>query len=100
MHDIVQLVGWKSGVQIANALEGGWTKMAQMGRGPPYTRAQDLGSLDPRPLPWLNPRRVDRFIVMGLGDEARVTLANPGRANLALGLIGIEDDLAVFQLDE
>ncbi|KAK0391065.1 hypothetical protein NLU13_0567 [Sarocladium strictum] len=97
--DIVQLVGWKSGTQIANALEAGWTKVAQMGRGPPYTRAQDLGSM---PRPWENPRRVDRFIVKGqnLGDESRVTLANPGRANLALGLIGIEDDLAVLELDE
>ncbi|CAM1511415.1 Fc.00g089280.m01.CDS01 [Cosmosporella sp. VM-42] len=101
MYDISRLTGWQSAKQIADGCESGWIKAAQLGRGPPYVRAPDIGAEVPISV-WQNPRRIDRIIQEhdGTGDDKRLVLAKSERAYYALGLIGVEHDLEVLELKD
>lgn len=99
MHDISRLTGWQSAKQIADGCESGWIKAAQLGRGPEYVRATDLTHA-PTSV-WQNPRKIDRKIhELDSGEDKRLVLAKTERAHYALGLLGVEDDLAVLDLHD
>lgn len=100
MYDIARLTGWQSAKQIADGCESGWIKAAQIGHGPPYIRAPDLGMDVPTSV-WQNPRRIDRKLRELEPDEEKpLVLAKSERAYYALGLIGVEHDLEVLDLKD
>lgn len=101
MHDTTRLTGWTTATQIAEGCESAWIKAAQLGAGAPYTRLFNPGN--DRLSIWENPRRLDRMIYGA--DEAensdrRIVLSNPDRAHYAYGLLGVEQDMRVLDLDE
>jgi hypothetical protein len=100
MLDITRLTGWQSARQIAEGCEASWTKAAELGVGPQYARM----AMPPEPpeIVWHNVRRIDRRIheVDERPEERRVILARSERAQYALGLLGIEDDIAYLELKD
>ncbi|KAH7328181.1 hypothetical protein B0I35DRAFT_10834 [Stachybotrys elegans] len=99
MHEISRLTGWQSAKQIADGCESGWIKAAQLGRGPPYIRATGFTNV-PTSV-WNNPRRIDRKIhELDHGDDKRLVLAKSERAHYALGILGVEHDLEVLDLED
>jgi hypothetical protein len=101
LHDITRLTGWESGRQIADGCESAWTRAAANGRGPPYTRSSDTDMYlyaDKRRLSaWGNPRRIDMRI-QEIEDEKWV-VEKEEKAHYALGIIGVQEDLAKLDLD-
>lgn len=98
MYKVTRLTGWLSARQIADGCESGWIKAAQLGRGPPYTRPEDLGPEIPICV-WQNPRRIDRKIQeLDSGPDNRVTLAKSEQTYYAIGLLGVETDLNLLEL--
>ncbi|KAF4979947.1 hypothetical protein FZEAL_3958 [Fusarium zealandicum] len=97
--DIARLTGWQSARRIADGCESSWMKAAQLGRGAPYVRAADPGSVPVSV--WQNPRRIDRIIhELPPDEERRIVLAKSERASFALGLLGVEQDLEVLELKD
>ncbi|OTB03291.1 hypothetical protein M426DRAFT_60729 [Hypoxylon sp. CI-4A] len=106
LHDIARLTGWQSARQIAVGCESAWTKAAQLGRGPPYTRNIDL-HLDPPGSVWVNARRIDKRI-QELDDNnsdnnnnsnSKLVLAKGEKASYAMGLLAVEHDLERLDLE-
>lgn len=103
MLDITRLTGWRSAKQIAEGCEASWSKFAELGQGPPYTRI--VMPPVPPEIVWHRIRRIDRRIQEvdegGEGaEEKRVVLASSERAYYALGLLGIEDDMSILDLKD
>ncbi|KAM5348079.1 hypothetical protein ACJ41O_007903 [Fusarium nematophilum] len=99
LRDIARLTGWQSARQIADGCESAWIKAAQIGRGAPYTRTAEAGSVPVSV--WQNPRRIDRVIQeVGPDDERRIVLAKSEQASYALGLLGVERDLEILELKD
>ncbi|KAI0387578.1 hypothetical protein F5Y04DRAFT_7692 [Hypomontagnella monticulosa] len=100
LHDIARLTGWQSARQIAVGCESAWTKAAQMGRGPPYTRSPSL-NVDPPSNVWFNARRIDKRIQeLDSGEEGgKLVLAKGEKASYAMGLLAVEHDLEKLDLD-
>ncbi|KAI1142202.1 hypothetical protein F5Y05DRAFT_402162 [Hypoxylon sp. FL0543] len=98
LHDIARLTGWQSARQIAVGCESAWTKAAQLGRGPPYTRSVDL-CIDPPGSVWVNARRIDKRIQEIDGDESKIVLAKGEKASYAMGLLAVEHDLEKLDLE-
>lgn len=99
MYDIARLTGWQSARQIAEGCESAWTKAAQMAGAPPYMRPSSIVNA-PMSV-WENPRRIDRRIhELDQSEDKRLVLAKAERAHYALGLLGVEDDLAVLDLQD
>ncbi|KAI1775232.1 hypothetical protein F4818DRAFT_43188 [Hypoxylon cercidicola] len=96
LHDIARLTGWQSARQIAVGCESAWTKAAQLGRGPPYTRARDV---DPPGSVWVNARRLDRRIQEVEDDGSKIVLAKAEKAYYAMGLLAVEHDLERLDLE-
>lgn len=96
LHDIARLTGWQSARQIAVGCETAWSKAAQMGRGPPYTRSANV---DPPGSVWVNARQLDRRIQEVDEDESKVVLAKAEKAYYAMGLLAVERDLEKLDLD-
>lgn len=101
MYDITRLTGWQSARQIADGCESSWIKAAQLGKGPPYVRATDYNVAQPE-FVWHTARRIDRRIqeVEYSGEERRIVLARSERTHYALGLLGVEDDMQVLELQD
>lgn len=74
-------------------------KAAQLGRGPPYRRPDGL---DDSPMSvWMHPRKLDqRLRDLEKTEETRLVLRQSEQTNLALGLLGVETDLEVLDLQE
>ncbi|KAI1075044.1 hypothetical protein F5B20DRAFT_398442 [Whalleya microplaca] len=98
LHDIARLTGWQSARQIAVGCESAWTKAAQLGRGPPYTRSADL-NVDPPRSVWTNVRRIDQRIQEVEDDSRKIVLAKGEKASYAMGLLAVEHDLEKLDLD-
>lgn len=98
LHDIARLTGWQSARQIAVGCESAWTKAAQLGRGPPYTRSVDL-NIDPPGSVWVNARRIDKRIQEIDSDESKIVLAKGEKASYAMGLLAVEHDLEKLDLE-
>jgi hypothetical protein len=87
--DIARLTGWESSHAVITGCEGSWTKLAELGRGPPYTRTTDQ-------MPHVNMleeakkgRRLDQAL---RGGDGKIVIQETERAHFALGLLGFEDD--------
>jgi hypothetical protein len=99
LRDVARLTGWQSARQIAEGCESGWNKAAEIGRGPPYHSPPDLGPLFPDSV-WNRPRRIDRRIREELdGGEGRLVLAKSEQVHYVLGILSIEKDLEVLDID-
>ncbi|KAK5998480.1 putative transcriptional regulatory protein C15D4.02 [Cladobotryum mycophilum] len=97
MFDVSRLTGWQSARQIAGGCESSWIKAHEMKRGPPYTRTTLFNSQSI----WDNPRRIDdRIREISQGEEEPLVLQNADRANYALGLLAVEEDLEVLKLED
>lgn len=100
MYKVTRLTGWQSARQIADGCESGWIKAAQLGRGPPYHRPDGLGPEIPTDV-WLNPRRLDRRILeLDPNTDNRLPLAKSEQAYYAMGIIGVEEDMARLVLKD
>lgn len=119
LNDITRLTGWESGREIANGLENAWWRAAVNGRGPPWTRTFDMdahqdmsssfpghGQMNnqpggggekrgPRPR---SPRRLAKRI-QEIDDEKPWVMAKEDKAQYALGLLGVQEDLEKLDLD-
>lgn len=98
MRDVGRLTGWQSAQQVAKGCESAWAKAAQLGQGPPYVRPAHFNE-DPMWV-WMNPRRIDQEIGRMDHGERRLVLHAEQQAHYALGLLGVEEDLEVLDLNE
>jgi len=97
LDDIARLTGWRSARQIAQGCESYWIKAAQLNRGPPYVRTPEVYN-SPQSV-WTNPRRIDRRF-QELDEGGVLVLAPADQANLAMGLLGVDEDLDRLRLSE
>ncbi|KAM3513293.1 hypothetical protein MY11210_003069 [Beauveria gryllotalpidicola] len=95
MSDVAQYTGWQSAKQIATGCEAVWKKAAQMGRGPPYESITRTVEEHAQSI-WRTARRLDE--VFEKEGDKRIVLARADRAQLALGLLAAEEDLARLEL--
>ncbi|KAI2624389.1 hypothetical protein GGR54DRAFT_629665 [Hypoxylon sp. NC1633] len=98
LHDIARLTGWQSARQIAVGCESAWTKAAQLGRGPPYTRSEAL-NLDPPGSVWVVARRIDQRIQEVEDPDSKIVLAKGEKASYAMGLLLVEQDFEKLDLE-
>ena len=91
LQDIAYLTGWETASTIASGCETAWVRSGQTGRGPPYTRTIGALAMDDgrgaryQPdLPPTNDQRDRRFVKVSSGS----------RVHWAIGLLGVEEDLA------
>lgn len=83
LREIARQTGWFTIEAIASGCETAWEKAAQMGRGPPYTRASNPTARD------------DRL----RGPTSYSKDGPPGmRVHYATGILGVEEDLAHIEL--
>ncbi|ETS83308.1 hypothetical protein PFICI_05184 [Pestalotiopsis fici W106-1] len=104
LNDITRLTGWESGREISNGLENAWWRAAANGRGPPWARTFDIEAQ----MPGLtnpgekrrahSPRRLVKRI-QEIGDEKTWVVAKEDKANYAMGLLGVQEDLEKLDLD-
>jgi hypothetical protein len=97
IYSIALRTGWGSAELIGKGIETSWVKAGEMGRGPPYQRVEvPRYSDDPR----LNhswEHRADpntRPEEMEDSDRRLVTVKANARLNWAIGVIGMEEDVA------
>ncbi|KAG5950680.1 hypothetical protein E4U53_004599 [Claviceps sorghi] len=99
VFDVARLTGWQTARKIAIGCESAWIKVAQLGHGPQYRRPQHL---DDVPMSvWMNPRKLDqRLRELENTEDTRLVLRQSEQTNFALGLLGVETDLEVLDLQE
>lgn len=95
---MARLTGWQSSRQIAEGCESAWNKAAAMGKGPPYERDPDLDREIPRSA-WTMDRRIQSRIAQLGSSENKLTVARPERAQYAIGLLTIENELEKLDLE-
>ncbi|KAF2725955.1 hypothetical protein K431DRAFT_280682 [Polychaeton citri CBS 116435] len=94
--------GWGSGEVIANGCETAWVKAAEAGRGPPYRRViRRKFSDDPRlagikeEVDWKQPAREgDDY------DRRHIASSAASRIVWAVGILGMEEDMARIGIEE
>lgn len=109
LHDIARLTGWQSARQIADGCESAWTRMAQLGRGPPYQRPPEVEHVLPL-FNWTKARRIDRKFAEidgnsptgttggGPDERGKFVLSRSEQSHYALGLLSVEYDLQRLEL--
>ncbi|KAG5983762.1 hypothetical protein E4U55_007227 [Claviceps digitariae] len=99
VFDIARLTGWQTARKIAIGCESAWIKVAQLGHGPQYRRPRHL---DDVPVSvWMNPRKLDqRLRELEKTEDTRLVLRQSEQTNFALGLLGVETDLEVLDLQD
>lgn len=99
VFDVARLTGWQTARKIAIGCESAWIKVAQLGHGPEYRRPTHLEDV-PMSV-WMNPRKLDQRIRdLEKTEDSRLVLLQSEQTNLALGLLGVETDLEVLDLQE
>ena len=96
LRNIARLTGWQSSSLIAAGCEVTWSKLAQAGRGPPYTATMEPTSIDDR----VAGRRgeLDAEAPKDLSDR-RLIAENAGtRVHWAMGIMSAEEDMAKLSL--
>ena len=96
LRNIARLTGWESSSLVAAGCEVSWSKMAQAGRGPPYTASVEPASIDDR----VAGRRgeLDAEVPKDLSDR-RLFAENAGtRVHWAMGIMSVEEDMAKLSL--
>jgi hypothetical protein len=92
LYDVKRLTGWQTTDAIAMGCESSWVKAAELGRGPPYTRVTQRRPRPDRTVGYTARRRVDDEWSESR-DSEKLILAKTDRVHMALGLIGVEEDL-------
>lgn len=98
MHNVARLTGWQSARQIANGCEAGWTKAANINRGPPYESPPDLE--ETASTMWNRPRRITDRIQEIEEVDGRLLLTSSERPHYAIGLLSVEADLERLELSD
>lgn len=99
VFDVVRLTGWQTARKIAVGCESAWIKVAQLGHGPQYRRPQHLEDV-PQSV-WMNPRKLDqRLREFEKTEDTRLVLRQSEQTSFALGLLCVEQDLEVLDLEE
>ncbi|RFU28285.1 hypothetical protein B7463_g8062, partial [Scytalidium lignicola] len=94
-HSIARLTGWQTAIATADGCETYWTKAAELGKGPPYTKRYDPRETRNK---ILNPRRkLDRDDTES--SQPRPKIKTDERIHYALGILGIQEDLERLDLD-
>jgi hypothetical protein len=70
--------------------ETAWTKAAEMGRGPPYTRLTEK-KIDQEV--WNSTRKGTDPLSSGARNREKIFIARTDRVHYALGLLGVEQSL-------
>lgn len=96
--DITRLTGWQTGAAIAVGLETSWVKAAEMGRGPPYTRAADAGAQND--LSDQSRRRLDGMLQSRGESSGRMVVSKQERVHYVLGILGVEEDFQRLELPD
>ncbi|KAH8804982.1 hypothetical protein F5884DRAFT_859599 [Xylogone sp. PMI_703] len=92
-HSIARLTGWQSAVATADGCETYWTKAAELGRGPPYTKRRDPRESKKE---ILNPKRkLDRSAEP---SQPKPKIKVDERIHYALGVLSIQEDLERLDL--
>ncbi|KAG6102199.1 hypothetical protein E4U30_007710 [Claviceps sp. LM220 group G6] len=99
VFDVVRLTGWQTARKIAVGCESAWIKVAQLGHGPQYRRPRHLEDV-PQSV-WMNPRKLDqRLREFEKTEDTRLVLRQSEQTSFALGLLCVEQDLEVLDLEE
>jgi len=81
--------------------ETSWVAAAEMGRGPPYQRAnKEVKMSDIRFESNIEGRRVDAVLHSLPPNERRLRIESAERVHYALGVMGIEEDLESLEVEE
>lgn len=98
MLGVERLTGWETASQCAKGCETSWIRAAEMGRGPPYTRYVEQAPVSDI---WNRAgQRIDRMLA-SVGETTHVhpqDTAISGRVQFAHGLIGVEEELGLLEL--
>ncbi|KAI9798752.1 MAG: hypothetical protein M1833_004582 [Piccolia ochrophora] len=97
LREIASGSGWESSAAVASGCETSWERAGLLGKGPPYTRTMNPMSSDDR----IAGRRPNAMTGPPTDNaDRRYITVNPGtRVHWALGILGVEEDLARLELD-
>ncbi len=110
LRHISRATGWDSVATMAAGCEKAWEKAALMGRGPPYVRSFDFDARDERlagrPVPgtWssslssLSSSAAAEEPSMDSNDRRCIRVDSGARLHWAVGILGVEEDLAHLNL--
>lgn len=94
MLDVERLTGFETASHIALGCETSWTRAAEMGRGPPYTRYTEPAPVDQV---WSRAgQRMNRMLISA-GEETHISAQGNkivGRVRFAVGILGVTDSLS------
>jgi hypothetical protein len=102
LHNIAQMTGWQTSAAVAAACEIAWERMAQAGRGPPYTRTTYDPSLqsDIRIAPLVAQHVASVSEVESEHDSqilnhdrSLISKHGSSRVHWAMGIMSVEDDM-------
>ncbi|KAI9842055.1 MAG: hypothetical protein M1838_003280 [Thelocarpon superellum] len=97
LQEIARLTGWETSLAIAAGCEIAWERTGLAGHGPPYTRTLDM----PGPNTRDGRRTIDASHLPKENTDRRfVTVQRGTRVHLALGILGVEEDLEKLGIDE
>lgn len=77
--------------------ESAWTRTAEMGRGPPYTRFTEK-KIDQEK--WFSTRKGTDPLSSGARNREKIFIARTDRVYYALGLLGVEAGLENLDFDD
>lgn len=93
LHDIRRLTGWESAASIARGCQTSWIKSAEMGRGAPWTRISRADNGNDGSGNIGNQRMIDKALLEQGSSSEKFVIQPKDRAQFALGVLGIEEDL-------
>jgi len=93
--DIARLTGYKTATTFSQGCEAAWIKNAEMGKGPPYRRADDNSSFEGSGLKL--PRVID---TIPASNASKLVVQRAERVHYALGLLSVEEDFEKLDLGQ
>jgi hypothetical protein len=102
LHNIAQMTGWQTSAAVAAACEIAWERMAQAGRGPPYTRTTYDPSLqsDIRIAPLVaqhvasvSEAESEHDSQILNHDRSLISKHGSSRVHWAMGIMSVEEDM-------
>jgi hypothetical protein len=94
---MARLTGWETALAVVTACETSWVKAAEMGRGPPYQKADKVVMMEDLSY---RGRKVDAMLLSINASERRLKAGSTHRVHYALGVMGIDEDLESLDLKE
>ena len=94
LRDTARLTGFQTSALIAGGCESAWTRAAEMGRGPPYSRTININAPDARMTGRDNRDPATRVRPPKDNNDRGFVKMNAGtRVYWAMGILGMEDDI-------